>query len=74
MANELNSYWETLRVKLFRIHRELEEEMSVPVTTSAILDRYYGNDVKMLMEVFHEHNDKMPCPYRKGKSGICEGI
>lgn len=49
---------ETLRVKLFRIHRELEEDMSVPVTTSAILDRYYGNDVKMLMEVFQEHNDK----------------
>lgn len=58
VANELNSYLETLRVKLFRIHRELEEEMSVPVTTSAILDRYYGNDVKMLMEVFQEHNDK----------------
>lgn len=58
VANELNSYLETLRVKLFRIHRELEEDMSVPVTTSAILDRYYGNDVKMLMEVFQEHNDK----------------
>lgn len=58
VANELNSYLETLRVKLFRIHRELEEDMLVPVTTSAILDRYYGNDVKMLMEVFHEHNDK----------------
>lgn len=57
-SKELNSYLDTVRYKMFQIHRELELDLQVPVTATAILDRYYGHDQKMLLEVFKEHNDK----------------
>lgn len=58
VAKELNSYLEVVRLKIHQIHRELVLDLSVPVTANAIINRYYGNDVKMLLDVFEEHNDK----------------
>lgn len=58
VAKELNSYLEAIRLKIHQIHRELVLDMSAPVTANAIMNRYYGNDVKMLLEVFEDHNDK----------------
>lgn len=58
VAKELNSYLEAIRIKIHQIHRELVLDMSAPVTANAIMNRYCGNDVKMLLEVFEDHNDK----------------
>lgn len=58
VAKELNSYLEAIRLKMHQIHRELVLDMSAPVTANAIINRYCGNDVKMLLEVFEDHNDK----------------
>ena len=58
VAKELNSYLEAIRLKMHQIHRELVLDMSAPVTANAIMNRYCGNDVKMLLEVFEDHNDK----------------
>ena len=58
VAKELNSYLDAIRVKMHQIHRELVLDMSAPVTANAIINRYCGNDVKMLLEVFEDHNDK----------------
>lgn len=58
VARELNSYLEAIRLKMHQIHRELVLDMSAPVTANAIINRYCGNDVKMLLEVFEDHNDK----------------
>ena len=58
VAKELNSYLEAIRLKIHQIHRELVLDMSAPVTANAIINRYCGNDVKMLLEVFEDHNDK----------------
>lgn len=58
VARELNSYLEAIRLKMHQIHRELVLDMSAPVTANAIMNRYCGNDVKMLLEVFEDHNDK----------------
>lgn len=58
VAKELNSYLDAIRLKMHQIHRELVLDMSAPVTANAIINRYCGNDVKMLLEVFEDHNDK----------------
>lgn len=58
VAKELNSYLEAIRLKIHQIHRDLVLDMSAPVTANAIMNRYCGNDVKMLLEVFEDHNDK----------------
>lgn len=58
VTRELNSYLEAIRLKMHQIHRELVLDMSAPVTANAIINRYCGNDVKMLLEVFEDHNDK----------------
>lgn len=58
VAKELNSYLDAIRLKMHQIHRELVLDMSAPVTANAIMNRYCGNDVKMLLEVFEDHNDK----------------
>ena len=58
VAKELNSYLEAIRLKIHQIHRDLVLDMSAPVTANAIIKRYCGNDVKMLLEVFEDHNDK----------------
>lgn len=58
LSKELNSYLDTIRYKMFQIHRDLELDSQIPVTANAILNRYYGHDQRMLLDVFKEHNDK----------------
>lgn len=57
-ARELNSLLDAVRLKILQIQRDLELEARQPVSAAAILERYYGKDQKMLLEVFKEHNDK----------------
>ncbi|KAA6304782.1 Tyrosine recombinase XerC, partial [termite gut metagenome] len=56
---ELNHYLETVKAKLYQIHRELEIDGKT-VTAKAIRDRYQGKDEnnKTLVEVYREHNKK----------------
>ncbi|KAA6309106.1 Tyrosine recombinase XerC, partial [termite gut metagenome] len=59
MDKELNHYLETVKAKLYQIHRELEIDGKA-VTAKAIRDRYQGKDEenKTLVEVYREHNKK----------------
>ena len=57
VASELNSYLNAIRLKIFQIQREIEEEGS-PISVNVIVNRYYGKDQKTLLEVFKEHNDQ----------------
>ena len=57
-SKELNSFLDAVRLKILQIHRDIELEAQSPVSATAILERYYGKDKKMLLEVFKEHNDK----------------
>ena len=56
---ELNHYLETVRTKILRIHRQLEQD-NKPITAEILKHRYYGESEtpKMLLEVFKEHNQK----------------
>jgi site-specific recombinase XerD len=56
---ELNHYLETVKAKVYQIHRELEIDGRA-VTANAIKDRYYGKDenCRTLVEVYNEHNKK----------------
>ena len=56
---ELNHYLETVRTKVLRIHRELEQD-GKPITAEILKRHFYGEDdaPKMLLEVFREHNKK----------------
>lgn len=56
---ELNHYLETIRTKILKIHRELEQD-DKPVTAEILKCRYYGegDTPKMLLAVFEEHNNK----------------
>ena len=56
---ELNHYLETVRTKILRIHRQLEQD-NKPITAEILKCHYYGESEtpKMLLEVFKEHNQK----------------
>lgn len=56
---ELNHYLETVRTKVLRIHRELEQD-GKPITAEILKRHFYGEgeSPKMLLEVFREHNKK----------------
>jgi hypothetical protein len=56
---ELNHYLETVKARIFQIHRELEIDGKA-VTANAIKDHYYGKDEnsRTLVEVYREHNKK----------------
>lgn len=56
---ELNHYLETVRTKVLRIHRELEQD-GKPITAEILKRHFYGENEspKMLLEVFREHNKK----------------
>lgn len=58
-AMELNHYLDTVRTKVLKIHRELEQD-GKPITADILKRRYYGegDSPKMLLEVFREHNRK----------------
>ncbi|MFK5973888.1 MAG: phage integrase SAM-like domain and Arm DNA-binding domain-containing protein [Flavobacteriaceae bacterium] len=59
-ATTLNQYIDTVRSKVNRIHNQLVEE-DKPFTALDIKNIYQGKDkeVKMLLEVFEEHNRQM---------------
>ena len=56
---ELNHYLETVRTKILRIPRQLEQD-NKPITAEILKCHYYGESEtpKMLLEVFKEHNQK----------------
>ena len=56
---ELNHYLETVRTRVLRIHRELEQD-DKPITAEILKNLFYGESQtpKMLLEVFKEHNTK----------------
>ena len=56
---ELNHYLETLKARLYQIHREFEID-GKRITAKALRDRFYGKDEssKTIGDVYREHNDK----------------
>lgn len=56
---ELNHYLETVRTRVLRIHRELEQD-GKPVTAEILKNLFYADNQtpKMLLDVFKEHNAK----------------
>lgn len=59
-ANELNQYLDTVRSKINRIHRQLVEDNKT-FTSSDVKNLYLGKGekLKMLLELFDEHNQQM---------------
>ena len=59
-ANELNSYLDTVRNKINKIHAQLIDE-NKPFTSSDIKNLYVGKGekLKMLIKLFDEHNQQM---------------
>lgn len=61
LTRELNMYLDSVRAKLIRIHRDMEQDDAQNVTVQAIVNRYLGKDKPerhTLMELFREHNEK----------------
>lgn len=56
---EINLYLETVRNRVFQIHRQLEAD-GKPITAVTIKNIFYGgyDSPKMLIETFNEHNGK----------------
>ena len=56
---ELNHYLETLKARLYQIHREFEID-GKRITAKALRDRYYGKDdsCKTIVGIYKEHNEK----------------
>ncbi len=54
---EINLYLDTVRNKVFQIHRQMEAD-GKPITADTIKNIYYGGHEtpKMLIETFNEHN------------------
>jgi len=59
-ANELNQYLDTVRSRINRIHRQLVEN-NKPFTSLDVKNLYLGKGekLKMLLELFDEHNQQM---------------
>lgn len=61
LAKELNMYLDSIRAKLIRIHRDMEQDDTLYITADAVIKRLSGKDKPerhTIMEVFHEHNDR----------------
>lgn len=56
---ELNHYLETLKIRLYQIHREFEID-GKRISAKALRERYYGKDEssKTIGDVYREHNQK----------------
>ena len=56
---ELNHYLETVKTRLYQIHREFEID-GIPITARGMRDRYLGRDdsSKTIGDVYREHNRK----------------
>src|SRR5664279_1192038 len=61
-ANAVNSYLDTLQLKVFEAKRKLIE-IDKPITPNAIKDLLLGKSIggpkRMLMEIFQKHNDQI---------------
>lgn len=54
-------YLDSIRAKLIRIHRDMEQDDTLYITADAVIKRLSGKDKPerhTIMEVFHEHNDR----------------
>jgi len=73
MVDELNAYITSIRIRLFQIHRELEESEK-KITAQRIRDIYYGNDdsKKTLLQLFEEHNNQ--CRQLIGKDFVAKTV
>ena len=57
---EINLRIDTIRVKLMQIYRDMEQN-DEEINAKKIIDHFLGRDVKpvvMLLDVFHEHNER----------------
>jgi len=66
-AYELNLYIESVKTRIYQIHRELEVD-GKDVTSEAIKNKYYGIDAdsKTLLQAFAEHNKEAKSLIGKG--------
>lgn len=66
-AYELNLYIESVKTRIYQIHRELEIDGKV-VSADNIKDKYYGidTDSKTLLQAFREHNKESRLLIGKG--------
>ncbi len=73
MVEELNSYITSIKVRLYQIHRELEEN-GKKITADRIKDIYNGNDEskKTLLQLFAEHNTQ--CRQLIGKDFVAKTV
>jgi len=64
---EINRYLESVKLRLFEIHRKMEEEGKY-ISSMDIKRKFLGLDEehKVLFQVFQEHNDKCEGVNRKG--------
>lgn len=61
LTKELNMYLDSIRAKLIRIHRDMEQDGVEFITAQAVVDRFQGKDKPerhTILEVFREHNEK----------------
>lgn len=73
MVEELNNYISSIKVRLYQIHRELEES-GKKITADRIKDIYMGNDDsrKTLLQLFDEHNSQ--CRQLIGKDFVAKTV
>lgn len=66
-AYELNLYIESIRTRIYQIHRELEVDGKL-ITAEAIKNKYYGTDTdsRTLLQAFTEHNKEAEALIGKG--------
>lgn len=61
LTKELNMYLDSIRAKLIRIHRDMEQDDTLYITADAVVKRFLGKDKPerhTIMEVFREHNER----------------
>ncbi len=58
-STELNNYIESIRTRIYLIHKELSSDGHI-IHIEAVRKRFYGIDdnKKSLVEIYQEHNDK----------------
>lgn len=61
LTRELNMYLDSIRAKLIRIHRDMEQDGEEFITAQSVINRFLGKDKPerhTLLELFEEHNEK----------------
>lgn len=69
-SRAINRYLDTIRSKLYEIHDRLVRD-NLPISAKIIKDIYFGKgeeELRMLVEIFQEHNDGMEKLIGKGYS------